>query len=828
MKKIEDELYHSYFEYTKHVIEDRALPNMLDGCKSVNRRIIYTMYSNGINFTDKKKKSVKIVGDVMGSFHPHGDQSIYHALVRMAQPFIYREKMIIGQGNFGSIDGDNPAAMRYTEAKLSKYAGEFFKDFYADINPMKLNYDGTLKEPEYLPTRVPNLLINGSHGIAVGISTSIPTHNINEVMNALLHLLDNSEATLDNIMEFIKGPDLSNGCIVSGTAEIRKAYETGEGNMTMRANYFFEKDHIIFDQVPYLVQKADIMRQLAIGITSGKIEGISSIKDESDRTGIRIALKIKNGYIKEIIVNQVYSHTALKGTLRFCFFALNEKWEPKIYTLMDFLRTFLKFRERIIISRTLYFKEKNKKKMHLLIGLSIAIENLDEIMKGISTCQDISEARQFLNSKKWNCNHIKSYLKSMDINIKDDSYELSPEQTKGILDLKLHHLVKLEINKIENELTALKQSIEDCNDILDSKEKLQDIIREEFIEIKNNYSMERKTIIENNFIRLSQKDLIIPEQIMIIMDKNNYIKRVNISSYNIQNKGGKGRIGSREEVAETLIASTHSLVLMFSNLGLVYAIYGYEIPEGDHTSKGRAIINLLNISKEEKIVKSIILSEEELANADNISLLFIHGNGQVRRNSLSQFTNIRNNGKKYLKDIEDFCLVSVLKVEDNDFLFIATYNGMASCIPINNFRIFGSRDSQGVIGCKLKNDDKVIGAMCVKNKEEQVLTISENGYGKISSISNYRTTKRGSIGVKNLKVNVKSGKIAGILNVNKNDEVMVITQKSNFLRFSLNKLRVYGRNTTGLKLCNVKIGDKVQLIKKVEEDDMEDSDLIKD
>lgn len=813
MKRIEDELYESYFKYARSVIEDRALPHAFDGLKGVNRRISYSMWEEGVTHDHKHKKSTKIIGDAMGKYHPHGDASVYGALVRMAQDFAYRFPMIDGQGNWGSIDGDNAAAHRYTEARLTKYAAEFFSDFNADTVPMQPNYDGTLKEPVYLPTRVPNLLINGSYGIAVGISTSIPPHNLSEVMSGLVFLLNNPEATLAEIMQFIPGPDLPTYGVISGKQGIEQAYATGESNVSMRGNYFFEEDFIIFDQIPYMVQKSDIMQQLAANINAGRIEGVSVIRDESDRDGIRIVLKVKNGYAKEIIVNQVFSTTSLKNTLRFCLFALNEKHEPKMYTLMEFLRTFLKFREDVVIARTNFELEKTKKKMHLLIGLSVAIENLEEIMDAISKCENVNDAKTLLGAKRWKCTKMLEYVKSLNIRISEDTYEFSPEQIKGILELKLHNLVKLERQKLEKELTDLRQTVELCDLILRSKEKRKEIIQSELENISQKFSEPRRTKLEDNFTKFTEKDLVTLDDIMIILDKNNYIKRVSLSTYKTQNKGGKGRIGAHEEITESIVATTHSMLLIFTDKGLVYALFGYQIPEGDHYSKGRALVNLLDIDKDEQVVKFLVLSEEQIKNANDFFLMFAHANGQIRRNSLEQFISIRTNGKKYIKSDEDFCLISVLLVQENDFLFLATKKGMAVCTPVKEFRVFHSRDSEGVRGCRLKEGDKVVSAIALKSDKDLVLTVADNGMGKISAIENYRITHRGSSGVINLKI--KNNFVVGVVEIKNENEVILITQKSHFLRFAANSLRVYGRNTQGLKLCNIAKDDKVVDVKKI-------------
>jgi len=807
MSKIEEELYTSYFKYARSVIEERALPNVFDGFKSVHRRIVYSMWSERIYPSDKHRKCSKIVGDVMGKFHPHGDSSIYNALVRMAQPFTYEVPLIDGQGNFGSLDGDNAAAMRYTEAKLKQYSMEFFKDFCKLTTPMQDNYDATTKEPVYLPARAPNLLVNGTQGIAVGISTSIPSHNLNEVLQALIYLIDNPEATLEDIMTFIPGPDLPTAGVVSGKSQIYESYRTGEGNMVNRARYKFEGDNIVFYEVPYLTNKEDIMQQLAQGVKSERIAGVSAIRDESDREGPRIVLKVKNGYKKEIIINQVYSSTLLKNGLRMCFFALNEKGYPKIYNLMDFLKTFLQFRENIILLRTNFELENIKTKIHTLIGLSVAIENIKEIMGLISDAESLNDAKLVLSQKGWKCENVKEFLSSFNISINKNSYDFSPEQIKSILDLKLHNLVRLEKQKIENDLTDLRNRVEELNIILNDRNTRLSIIKTEFEDIKVRYGVPRKTVIEDSFSKFSEKDLTVLEEIIIILDKNNYIKRVNLSSYKLQNKGGKGRIGSVEDVNTSVTATTHSLILMFSDFGLVYAMQGYEIPEGEHGTKGRAIINLINIDKNEKIIKFLVISEDQLKNYNDYFLLFVSKNGQVRRNSLEQFLSIRSNGKKYMKDEKDG-VSNVLIAEEKDHLFLATQRGMAVVTPISDFRVFNSRDSEGVRGCKLKTDDILVSSVIIKSLDDLVLTVADNGFGKISAVSDYRIVRRGGSGVINMKLK-KNLKIIDVLNVTKEDEVILITKQSHFLRFSVENMSVNSRNTKGVKVCNLSPNDIV-------------------
>jgi DNA gyrase subunit A len=809
IKRIDSELHTSYFTYAKAVIEDRGLPDFRDGFKKVQRRIIFSMFSHKI---EKFKKCANITGAVMGELHPHGDSSIYQALVRLTQPFSTNLPLIDGQGNFGSIDGDPAAAMRYTEARLSKYSYEFTKDFNKETSNMIPNYDGTIMEPVFLPTRVPNLLINGTYGIAVGVSTSIPPHNISEVIDALLATLKNPEITLDEIMEYIKGPDFPLGSIISSPESIRNAYLTGEGSVTIRSSYVFENDNIIFTDIPYMVQKSDIMKSVAENISSGKITGISTIRDESDGEGIRMVFRVKNGYSKEIVINQLYSSTSLKTSFRICLFALDENGKPKIYTLKEYLKQFLKFRYQVIVNRLQHDLIKWIKRMHILIGLFVALDNMDDIINGIKKSENLEEAKLFLQNKGWKCGSVVNYLKSLGVEFNDSSYNFSNEQIKGILELRLNNLVRLEKDSISNELGNLHKSIEHANFVLGSEIEIKKIIEEELTEIKNKYIYSRKSIIEGIFVKFQQRDLITPEDMMIILNNENYIKRVNLDLYKTQHKGGKGRIAS-DNIFLNVIGNTHDMILFFTTNGFVFSMYVYEIPEGDMYSKGRALINLLENNV--VITTFLIISEEQIKNASELSIIFVTKDGHVRKNGLSQFINLRANGKKYMNEEDCKNIVSVLIAGETDKLFMATKFGLGVLINVNEFRTFDSRNSDGVIGCRLKSNDILVNAILIHNEQDLILTVSDKGYGKISNSEDYRLIHRGGNGVINFKSSPKTGCVIDILNIKMDDEVILMTNQGIAIRFSLADMRINGRNTAGVRLCRLEGNNLVASVKKV-------------
>ncbi len=819
MRRVDEELKAAYFQYAKNIIEERSIPDYRDGLKPVQRRILYSMWISGNKRNEKHRKCAKIIGLVLGEFHPHSDTAVYVSLVRMAQNFAMRVPLIDGQGNFGSIDGDSAAAMRYTESRLDWYAHDILKDFNRETVDMRPNYDGTTQEPIFLPTLLPNILINGVHGIAVGIVSMITPHNPREVLNAVLHLLHNPDATLDDVMQFIKGPDYATGGVVSSPENIKQMYETGEGSCTLRGTYFFEEDAIIFDQIPYQTQKSDILQKISEAVSNGYIEGISQIRDESDRHGIRIYLKVKRGFMREIIINQIYKYTNLKTTSKFCFFALNDRGEPQLFSLMNFLRSFIDFREKFLIKKKLYELEKHTRRMHILIGLLVAVENMNLILEGVRASENSQAAKQFLKKQKWSCSYINEYLKTLGLRV-NNTYELSEDQAKGILELKLNNLVKVERGKTEDELIELRRKVEQINNILNSKEERIKILSLECQELIDKYKTPRRTIIEESIAKYDQIDLVPPEDIMIILSSDQYIKHITLSNYRQQNRGGKGRTGSHSnaDVMTNIIGHTRALVLFFSNFGKVYSLYGYQIPKGDHTTKGRALINILNLDAKESIIDFSVVFENELKEFTKFNLIFITKNGYVRRNKLDLFINLRSDGKKYMSKDECKGLVDVLLCADTDYLFMATKNGIANCSPVSNYRVFASRESKGVRGCKLKLTDKIIGAL-ISNLSDKILSVSEKGFGKISSIEDYRITKRGSSGVINMKCSDKTGSVVSVVKVNNDMQVIAMTKKGQVIRFSVKSIRTTSRNTIGVKIFNTPKGDLVFSAKAVKEDE---------
>lgn len=795
---IDDELKDSYFNYAAYIIMFRVLPDIRDGLKPVQRRILYAMYINGSRYSDKLKKSSKIVGYVMGEFHPHGDSAIYNTMVRMTQNFSCRCIFVIGQGNFGSIDGDTPAASRYTEVKLSKYSMQFFTDFHKNTAFMIPNYDGSLEEPKFLPTRIPNLLINGNQGIAVGISTSFPPHNLTEVLNALIYLLENPHCTLDDILNIIKGPDFPTGGIIAQN-NLRDIYLKGEGNVYIRGKYHFEDNLIVFTEIPFQVEKSRIIEQIFETIQDGRIPGISSVIDESDREGMRIVIKMKKNVQKEIVVNQIFNFTNLKSTFHCCFYALNEDGKPQLYNLMGILKSFLQFREDIITKRVLKDLEDYKKRLHILIGYAIAWENIDDIINLLKDSNNLEETKHILSTMSLNYNKVKSYIPE-ELN---SNYKLSTEQIEAILSLKLQNLVKLEINKTSEEMQVKFKNIEKCYEILSSDQKRKDIIKEELIEIINSFNLERKTNLVPAFSQISEESLIDPEDTLIIVNENNYIKRINLDAYKNQNRGGKGKSFSSEMVRHSVVANTKDKILLFGDKGILYMLNCYEIPEGDNYSKGRALINLVSIDKDENILSVIPTSNHE-------SILFVSKNGYIRRNKMQDFLKLRVTGKKYMDNPD---LVSILTANEDDIIFIGTKFGMAICTKVSQFRVIGSRASDGVIGCKLRTGDEVVSAIIVR--KPKILSISESGFGKISNLSTYRQSNRGAIGVINMSCSDKTGNVVGVMDVDDEDDVLALSEQGQIIRFQVNQIRTIGRNTKGVLICNLDKNDKLKFVQRI-------------
>jgi DNA gyrase subunit A len=798
-RDIVDELTDSYLGYAFSVITGRAIPDSTSGLKAVHKRILWSMYINNNRSTDKFKKSANVVGDVVGGYHPHSNDAIYESVVKLTQKFFMRYPLIEGQGNFGSIDGDPAAAMRYTEVKMSKFGEMLLRDIDKNTIDFKPNYDATKQEPCMIPTPLPNLLLNGSIGIAVGVSTSIPPHNIKEVAAALVHLIDNPEA--EDLMDFIKAPDMPTGGCISNLEGLREGYNTGKGSFIIRARHKFEEDKIVFTEVPYQVIKSDLVKQISDNIKAGNIDAYS-VRDESGRNGIRVVVRPKAQ--KEIVLNQIHQNTNTQVNYRIYLFALDaRRGEPRLFTLKGLLEEFLWFREEILLRKTYYEIDNIRKRMHISIGYLVALDNIDIIIEKIKDSHDTDEAKRFLLSKEWNCNSMKDYLSSLGID-SDGKHKFSDEQIKAILELKLSNLVKMERGKIEKELDNLRDKLLYSNKILSDKEERKLIIKNDLLDLAKRFDNGRMSEIDFSYTgKKLEKDLILKENIVIMLGNDGYVRRINEELYKTQRRGGTGRGTTGEGENKVIFANTHDKILLFSNKGKVYSLNSYEIPTGQHNTKGRALVNLIDLENDEKINNIIVVKEE------NDSLIFVSSNGKVRRNDRSQFENIRNNGKKYMEDGEN--LVAVLPCKDSDFLFLATECGMAVRTEVANFRVFNSRNSDGVIGCKLEEKDRVVSAFIASNPEDLILTVSENGMGKITPLKDYRLTNRGAKGVINMKN--KSPVMKSII-VTGGTDIIVLTQKGNSIRLNMKEIRVSSRNTVGVKLCKIandKIADVISV-----------------
>ena len=786
---IEDTVKASYLDYSMSVIIGRALPDVRDGLKPVHRRILYAMDKLNLSAGAKYKKSARIVGDVIGQYHPHGDNSVYDALVRMAQDFSMRMTLVDGQGNFGSVDGDNAAAMRYTEARMTKYAGELMKDLEKDTVDMVDNYDGTTQEPSVFPTRVPNLLINGSSGIAVGMATNIPPHNPGEVLAGVIHLLDNPDATLPDIMQFIKAPDFPTGATIYGQKGILDAYETGRGRIKLRAKTHIEKkgnkDVIVIDELPYQVNKARLVENIAILVRDKSIEGISEIRDESDREGMRVVIELKRDAMQEIVLNNLYKQTNMQTTFGIIMLAIKNQ-EPFVFKLLDVIKTFISHRKTVIIRRTIFDLEKAKAKAHILEGLKKALDHIDAIIKLIRASEDAAAAKEGLISE----------------------FSFSDIQAQAILDMRLQKLTGLEREKIENELRELHALIDYLESILKSEEVLQGIIKDELVEVQATLTAPRKTDIVDNYDDIDIEDLIPNEPMVVTITHRGYIKRVPLAQYEKQHRGGKGKIAvttyDDDFIESFFTCNTHDTLLIVTNRGQLHWLKVYKIPEGSRTAKGKAIVNLINLVQDEEI-QSIIPTTD--FNEEN-SLVFFTKQGIVKRTNLSEFSNVRSNGVRAIVLDDDDVLVSAkISTKDTQYLFILTH--LAQCIK---FEIGKTRDqgrtTRGVRGIKFKHEgDFVIDANIISNDEQEILTVSEKGIGKRTTAEEYRLTNRAGSGVIAMKLNNKTGNnVVGCLMVDETMDMMALTKTGKMIRVDMQTISKSGRNTSGVYIIK---GDEV-------------------
>ncbi|WP_033750029.1 DNA topoisomerase (ATP-hydrolyzing) subunit A [Helicobacter pylori] len=786
---IDSSIEESYLAYSMSVIIGRALPDARDGLKPVHRRILYAMNELGLTSKVAYKKSARIVGDVIGKYHPHGDSAVYDALVRMAQDFSMRLELVDGQGNFGSIDGDNAAAMRYTEARMTKASEEILRDIDKDTIDFVPNYDDTLKEPDILPSRLPNLLVNGANGIAVGMATSIPPHRIDEIIDALVHVLENPNAELDEVLEFIIGPDFPTGGIIYGKAGIIEAYKTGRGRVKVRAKVHVEKtkhkEVIVLDEMPFQTNKAKLVEQISDLAREKQIEGISEVRDESDREGIRVVIELKRDAMSEIVLNHLYKLTAMETTFSIILLAIYNK-EPKIFTLLELLHLFLNHRKTIIIRRTIFELEKAKARAHILEGYLIALDNIDEIVQLIKTSESPEIAKNALMER----------------------FTLSEIQSKAILEMRLQRLTGLERDKIKEEYQNLLELIEELNGILKSEDRLNEVVKTELLEVKEQFSSPRRTEIQESYENIDIEDLIANEPMVVSMSYKGYVKRVDLKVYERQNRGGKGKLsGSTYEddfIESFFVANTHDILLFITNKGQLYHLKVYKIPEANRIAMGKAIVNLISLAPDEKIMAT--LSTKDFS--DEHSLAFFTKNGVVKRTNLSEFGSNRSCGIRAIVLDEDDELVSAKIVDKNaKHLLIASHSGTFIKFPLENVREMG-RSTHGVRGIKLNENDFVVSAVVISDDSNKLLSVSENGLGKQTLAEAYREQARGGKGVIGMKLNKKTGNLVSVISVDdENLDLMILTTSAKMIRVSIKDIRETGRNASGVKLIDT--ADKV-------------------
>ena len=846
---IEDSIKNSYLDYSMSVIVGRALPDARDGLKPVHRRILYAMDNLGVGSRSAYMKSARIVGEVIGKYHPHGDTAVYDALVRMAQKFSMRYPVVDGQGNFGSIDGDSAAAMRYTEARMTMLTEELLKDIDKDTVDFVPNYDDREVEPDVLPSRVPNLLLNGSSGIAVGMATNIPPHSLDELIDGLLLLLENKEATLEEVMEFIKGPDFPTGGIIFGKKGIVEAYRTGRGRVKLRAKTHIEKkpnkDVIVIDELPYQTNKARLIEQIAELVKDKQIDGISEVRDESDKDGIRVVIELKRDAMSDIVLNNLFKSTTMESTFGVIMLAINNK-EPKVFNLIELLKLFLNHRKTVIIRRTIFELEKARARAHILEGLKIALDNIDEVIELIRNSADTAVAREGLMSK----------------------FNLSELQANAILDMRLSKLTGLEREKLEAELAELMAEIARLDEILKSETLLENLIKEELLEIKNKFKVPRVTEIVDDYDDIDIEDLIPNENMVVTITHRGYIKRVPSKQYEKQKRGGKGKVAVTtydDDFIESFFTSnTHDTLMFVTDRGQLYWLKVYKIPEGSRTAKGKAVVNLIQLQPDEKIKAIIPTTDFD----ESKSLAFFTKNGIVKRTNLSEFKNIRSVGVRAISLDENDELVTaliaqtyddmpvtdpenelsveteVLEVEelqneidednvnaeedtnsgDETMLFVVTKKGMCLKFKISKVRQMG-RTARGVTGIKFKEPgDEVVGAAVIESNDQEILSISQKGIGKRTTADEYRLTNRGGKGVICMKLTSRTGDLVGVVMVDEEQDLMALTSSGKMIRVDMQSIRKAGRNTSGVIVVNVDGDDVVSIARCPKADDGEDEE----
>ena len=838
---VQDEMSSSYLSYAMSVIVSRALPDVRDGLKPVHRRIIYAMYKGGYDWSKPFRKSARIVGDVIGKYHPHGDQSVYDALVRLVQDFSMSVPLISGQGNFGSIDGDPPAAMRYTETKLGRISQFLTEDLEKNTVNFRSNYDETEKEPEVLPSQYPNILVNGAGGIAVGMATSIPPHNLGEIVDATIAFINNREITISQLMKYVPGPDFPTGGVIIGKDIIKQGYNKGRGSFKIRGEIEFEekkggRETIVIKSIPYQVNKSLLIEKIAQLVRDKKIDGIRDLRDESNREGIRVVIELRKNVEPETVRRQLFKLTNIESSFGFNTLAIvNSK--PKILNLKEFISEFLKFREETVIKRVKFDLKKAETRAHILIGLATAVENIDEIIKIIKNSKDTNIAKKNLLSKKWK---IKKSIKMISLIEKKkniSNYQLSNDQVEAILELRLQKLTAFGINEIASEISNLSKSIIEFNKIINSKKVLYKLIIDELSKIKDKFASPRKTKIIDAVLNYNIEETIQKESVVINITNQGYIKRGPLSSLKSQKRGGKGKSGisTREDdfVVQIFTANTHTPVLFFSTQGLVYKIKAHKIPEGTASSKGKSIFNILPLKSHHSISSIMPLPEDE-SEWKKLMVVFATTKGNVRKNTLEDFININNSGKIAMKLDQDDKIIGVKICNDDQDILLSTQFGKCIRFKSKKLRLFKGRSSKGIKGLKLNDNDKVISLSILDNSQidnkiinkdkkikhavnRYILSVSENGYGKRSSYLDYRVTNRGGKGIIGIINSPRNGNIASSIVVNDSDEILLSTDKGSIMRCAVKEIRIAGRNTQGVRIKKLSGSEKVVSVIKIED-----------
>ncbi len=838
-----DEMSSSYLSYAMSVIISRALPDVRDGLKPVHRRIIYAMHKGGFDWSKQYRKSARIVGDVIGKYHPHGDQAVYDALVRMVQDFSMSSPLIDGQGNFGSIDGDPPAAMRYTETRLSKISQYLTEDIEKNTVTFKSNYDETEIEPSVLPAQFPNLLVNGAGGIAVGMATSIPPHNLGEVINGSLALINNKEIKISELMKHIPGPDFPTGGIIIGKDIIKQGYKTGRGSFKVRGEINVEnlkngRDRLVITSIPYQINKSVLNEKIAELVREKKIEGVKDIRDESNREGIRVAIDLRNNVEPETIRRQLFKYTSIESSFSFNTLAIVDK-KPKICNLKEFIENFLKFRENVVIKRTKFDLKKAEDRAHVLIGLSVAVENIDKVIKIIKSSKTPDEAKKLLLKSKWKINKSIKLIKLIENNKSKGLYNLTSQQVNSILELRLQKLTTLGINEIDNEIKKLSDLITKYKKIINSKKELFKVISDELKFIKEKFSKPRRTQIIDAVLNYDIEETIQKENVIITVTLQGYIKRGALSSVKKQKRGGKGKTGikTRDEdsVVQTLSVNTHTQVLFFSTEGLVYRIKAWKIPEGSPSSKGKSLFNILPL-KSHQSVSSIMPYPDDSSTTNGMHIIFATSNGKIRKNDLKDFSSINTSGKIAMKLDTNDKIIGVKICKDDQDIILSTRHGKCIRFEAKKLRVFKGRSSKGIRGINLKDGDSIVSLSIIdhdksknnnklnKNdksekiaKEKYILSITENGYGKRTSHYDFRVTNRGGKGIIGIVNSVRNGNVSSSFPVNEGDDILISTNKGRVIRTAVKEIRIAGRNTQGVRIIKLSGDEKVVSSIKIED-----------